>query len=342
MMIPLKQLSIPSTSNSTSTAKAGGMLLLPKGLQHPRFEEKVGGKGGWVMCHHQALGELASKGSYKRLNSQLSMPKNVQNLKEWTLHQLVKRLEQEVEMYCERAKSWPKLSPSRSGGSQFLPVRRVKTVEEALQIPEGAGQIEMVLDLSELNETEESRDDRVVQWKRCEAEDGQGTEIAIWKLGQILRNVVNLPSIPRTTTISTTSVESTNNSALALDDSGTKQTSSSLDSVNSHLDAMISLFERRLARDPANPTINATSRTRSNFQGRETNVESQEGGGGGEIYVFYSPSQSPTSFPLEPKASNKVDNRDSNTKIRIKKDLVDLWISCWRIGLWNGNGWEDM
>jgi hypothetical protein len=38
------------------------MILLPKGIQHPRFEEKIGGKGSWVMCHHQALEQLALKG----------------------------------------------------------------------------------------------------------------------------------------------------------------------------------------------------------------------------------------------------------------------------------------
>ena len=269
------------------------------------------------------------------------MPKNVQNLKEWTLHQLVKRLEQEVEMYCERAKSWPKLKVNGEGGSRFLPVRRMRTVEEALNLREEAGQIEMVLDFREVNEIEGGNDDKIILWKRRKEEGGQGKEFAVWKFGQTLRTIVDLPNTSKATTASPSPSSSTDPSTLVTTDSGTRHSSSSLDSIKFQLDAMISLFERRLARHSTESSSEAVSPTESKSQGQGTNIESQDGGEE-KVYVFHSPSPASTSCSLDIEAAEDFVNEDVDTITRMKKDLVELWISCWRIGLWNGNGWEEM
>ncbi|GAA5915170.1 uncharacterized protein JCM6883_001755 [Sporobolomyces salmoneus] len=351
MMIPLKQLSIPPTSPSfASKGPSGSMILLPKGIQHPRFEDKVGGKGGWVMCHYQALAQLALKadlvrtdtrhsGSYKRLNSQLTMPKNLQNLQDWTLYQLLKRVEQETELFCERAKSWPKLNSLSSGG--FSPLRTVKTVEEALEASE-LGQVEMVLYLSETKQDSGDVEEKVAEWRKIKRGVGSEKEIPVWRLGDILRFVPTPPSSTTSATSrSTASLDQEKATLQSPETSAPTGQNSILDSIKSRLDSTISLFERRGARDALKQTTltsaSATgypslSPSSSSSTPKPESVSPERG----DIYVF----SSPPKRLEQAKTLQEVEKKDLETITRMRRDLVDLWISCWRIGLWKGQGWE--
>ncbi|GAA6012756.1 hypothetical protein JCM11491_002551 [Sporobolomyces phaffii] len=331
MMIPLKQLALPSRAGRP------GLVLVPKGIQHARFEEKVGGKGSWVMCHHLALEQLALRGSYKRVNAQLSMPKNVAALRDWTATQLARRVGQEVEMYCERAKSWPKLDTKRGGergtsglGSEWTPIRRFRTVDEIDNSPE-TGEVEMVLDLGA------SEEGRVVEWRKRVRRDG-AQETPVWKIGGFLRSaVVSPPSRskpgpePDTAAYEARikSEDSTRN-----DNGVSPQDRDGLvGSIETHLDSTISLFERRRAREASGATL----QTPNDQSGTATRADADERG---EIYVFYSPRALEITRRHDVERSAE-EERDAKTVARMRRDLVDLWISCWRIGLWTGQGWDE-
>ncbi|GAA5857829.1 hypothetical protein JCM5353_005862 [Sporobolomyces roseus] len=350
MLIPLRQLSLPpSTSPSSSPppkksrSSDGGMVLLPKGIQHSRFEEKVGGKGSWVLCHSLALEQLATKGSFKRINTALSMPKDLKSLREYTEYQLVKRVEQEIEMYCERAKSWRTLI----GVEGFEPIRRVGDMKD---VEKEGHRVEMALDLSSHGE----EDGKIVEWIRVRrGGEGEGErEVPVWKIGGVVRRVVVPPQ--KTTSSHTSSGLQSEETATASDPvkapgvgHGETSTEEDLDSQDStiqvagspvldlmkcHLDLTISLFHRRRAR-----LTSAALAVDSAFTTIKTNQDlasriNIEGQGGGEMYVCYSPAI-PSESVIEEEQEREVIGR-------MKKDLVDLWIACWRIGLWKGEGWE--
>ncbi|GAA5838605.1 hypothetical protein JCM3766R1_006029 [Sporobolomyces carnicolor] len=340
MMIPLKQLSIPSNlARASKGFQAGGMVLLPKGIQHPRFEEKVGGKGAWVMCHHRALQQLALKGSYKRINSQLFMPKNTQNLMDWTVHQLIKRVEQEVEMYCERAKSWPKLGTA----PRFSPIARVRTLEQALECCDG-GQIEMVLDLSVPRVLEEASEEAVVAWRKVTADGKSVKEVPVWRLGGIIRSLAIPGSAASATTNRSETATTEEADSRAPEAVSTKASAGDaqsqpdliLDEIKSRLDSTISLFERR------NGRLAVESEPSTPGQPGATCVMPSPGASAQEenpydFYVFRTPAR----LSARTTTTDSAGAKDLETARRMSQDLVDLWISCWRIGLWSGQGWAE-
>jgi hypothetical protein len=266
------------------------------------------------------------------------MPKNIANLKDWTLHQLLKRLEQEVEMYCERAKSWPKLNPIGGEQNGFVPVRRVGTLEEALRESKGVSQIEMVLDLeSEDNMNTDVQGAKTVEWRKVEG----GKEIPVWKFGPTLRTMTLAPAPSTTTTSANNDNQDRDRVARSeREDPDSLPTSNRfLDSIKSQLDSTISLFDRRLTRETQIPPTGSASSAIASFEKKEEEetVTSHEG----EIYVFYSPAHRSVADSDSPRDAPVSGWKEEEATLRIRRDLVDLWISCWRIGLWKGEGWEE-
>ncbi|GAA5941428.1 uncharacterized protein JCM15063_006098 [Sporobolomyces koalae] len=294
-------------------------MLLPKGLQHPRFESKVAGKGGWIMCHAQALADLASRGSYKRINPKLSMPRNVQALQQYTESQLVLRVAQEIEMFCERAKSWPRMTTM---ATPFEPIERQQTLE---LVPDERRQVEMILDLttSTTSPTTEAYTETVVNWLEV---PGGEKQVPVWRLGGSIWNAVLAPVSVRAPNLMTrtTNEPATRTSANPTSLGDPDHSTELLRSITDTLDSTISLFERRRARilEPA-----ATTDLPS-----EATQEPRPSAAQGKIYVFYSPRAA---------ESRSSDDASDDSIVRIKRDLVDLWISCWRIGLWRGEAWKN-
>jgi len=267
------------------------------------------------------------------------MPKNIANLKDWTLHQLFKRLEQEIEMYCERAKSWPKFNPNGGDQNRFLPLRRVETLEEALRETKGVGKVEMVLDLrSEDNMDTDVQGAKTVEWRKVER---GGKEIPVWKFGQTLRTFTIAP--PKSTTSINTKNHNLDDDSAAKterEDSGSPPIQHRfLDTIKSQLDSTISLFDRRLMREAQSSATSSTSSAIASFEKEEGEepATSQEG----EIYVFYSPAHRSVADSHSPRDVPAGVGNEEETALRMRRDLVDLWISCWRIGLWKGEGWEE-
>jgi len=273
----------------------------------------------------------------------LSMPKDLKSLREYTEYQLVKRVEQEIEMYCDRAKSWPTVM----GVEGFEPIRRVGDMKDV----EKEGQrVEMALDLRSHGEA----DGEVVEWIGVRRERGRGgeREVPVWKIGGVVRRVVVPPDRIASSVASwilskeelevdATALGHTEASESKQDETRTRHDPDSptsaiqvagppvLDSMKRHLDSTIALFHRRHRRiSSSSATVGSTSTPIA--QDPPSKVNEQEKGG---IYVFYSPS--PTHPSLDEEQKQEVE-----LVRRMKKDLVDLWISCWRIGLWKGEGWE--
>lgn len=272
------------------------------------------------------------------------MPKNIDRLKLSTLDQLVKRLEQEVEMWCERSKSWPKLE----GGGDLGCLRRVGTVEEAFEEEKGRqGQVEMVLDLREGDSGgDEGKEEKVVDWRKVVKGKGEAweKEIPVYRFGRLLRQVV---STPATRSIPATSIRE-DGLSLAVEGAAPRAgeeevRNDRVAAIMSRLDDTIALFERRSARE-AKRSIETPSATLRTTAGR-TSLE-EKSREKGEVYVFYSPTSSSRKRPLSQDGSDtagatKENDRDLETINRMKRDFVDLWTSCWRIGLWKGEGWEE-
>ena len=281
--------------------------------------------------------EKGNVGSFKRINTSLSMPKDLEGLKEYTEYQLIKRVEQEIDMYCERAKSWPILKSL----VEFRPIRRVRDLGEIEK--EGGGRVEMVLDLRD-------GEGDVVEWMEARRGEGEGDvverQVPIWRIGGIVRRIIVPPSTnsrshaPSRPSPSDVAGNSSSESSDRLETRTEEDKASSqestidsaqntpvLDSIRFCLDSTIALFDRRTA-----PTaIDSTSASTSTLTNHDRDSR-DDADGEGAIYVFYSPS-SPLN-PVEEDTSREV-------VVRMKKDLVDLWIACWRIGLWKGEGWEE-
>ena len=290
--------------------------------------------------------EKGNVGSFKRINTSLSMPKDLEGLKEYTEYQLIKRVEQEIDMYCERAKSWPILKSS----VEFRPIRRVRDLGEIEK--EGGGRVEMVLDLRD-------GEGDVVEWMEARRGEGEGDvverQVPIWRIGGIVRRIIvppstnsrsHAPSRPSPSDVDLVTSVSGNSSSESSDRLETRteedkassqestidsaQNTPILDSIRFRLDSTIALFDRRggaRVLTTAPTAIDSTSASTSTSTNHDRDSKDE-----GAIYVFYSPS------PLNPVEEERTSRE---VVVRMKKDLVDLWIACWRIGLWKGEGWEE-
>lgn len=241
-------------------------------------------------------------------------------------------------MYCERAKSWPKLGTA----PRFSPIARVRTLEQALECGD-EGQIEMILDLSVPRVLEEASEKGVVTWRKVTADGRSIKEVPVWRLGGIIRSLATpWSAAPSTTnwteTATTEEVDSSTSEAVSTKASAgdaQSQTDLILNSIKSRLDSTILLFERRNGRleigsEPSTPDqLGATSGMPSGASAQEENPC--------DFYVFRTPAR----LSARTKTTDSTGAKDLEAARRMSQDLVDLWISCWRIGLWSGQGWAE-
>ncbi|GAA5916467.1 hypothetical protein JCM6882_006466 [Rhodosporidiobolus microsporus] len=295
------------------------MHLVPSGLLHPRFDphHRTRGKGGWVTCWKDAVEALAHKGSYKRLDSSAFLDPSTAVARVHS--QLARRAVQEVDMFAERAKSWP---ISGEGGLAECPVRRMTREEWEAELKElakqsgGTGsrrrQPVAVLNLSPLDESSGSPLTTLLT-------TSDKRSVPSYRLANFFADVF----LPPSTLPSSTPSDSPPSSA----------SETLLSDIRTRLDFIVSLWRRRAERSnppsstPASPPSSSPSSSPSPLPSSTKPAA--------DIYLLTTPHPVLTSTaPGEPEAPEEALRR------RQAEDAVPLLVALRRCSLWTGEGWE--
>ncbi|GAA6030586.1 hypothetical protein JCM8097_006221 [Rhodosporidiobolus ruineniae] len=318
-------------SNSVNSPTSSHLHLVPSGIIHPRFVVNSGtrGKGLWVTCWKEAVEALAKKGSYKRLNSSAYLDPAFATTR---VHShLARRVAQETEMFAERAKSWP---ARLDGDVQACPVRRVSRDElmsgrgsfpDSLQ-QHGARPV-AVLDLT-------VPEGGVVlstlsHFTPFQLDDGQ-RRVPLYELAAFLARARLPPARgPPAKTAGT-------DEAQPPPPQPATKADVLRDEMQAHLQSVIALWERRMARQ-------ARSRT---SPPPPPSSPSPSTASSDDLYVLYSPII-PLTPPPPPSPDSSTESSSSappsppsTLAIRQAEDVVPLLLALKRCALWLGEGWE--
>ncbi|GAA5995959.1 hypothetical protein JCM11641_005351, partial [Rhodosporidiobolus odoratus] len=289
----------------------------------PRYEDhgKTRGKGLWVTCSREAVEGLANKGSYKRLHPAAQLPSSAAD---HVASLLARRVVQEVEMFAERAKSWP--GPPSSAGAEdtgFCPVRRLSkgAWDEERQKLDAAGRgnemsaVAAVLDLSLPTTGAEQPFVTTVLV--------EGRRAPVYHLASFFANIRLPPSLLASSIPSAPSSSAPTSATEAL-----------FETIRKALDGVVDLWERRRTRtftrvsdqnSPTSPPIPPSS--------RETY----------SAYLIYAPTssrQSASSFQASSSESPAAKSPTAQLRRRQADDIVPLLVALRRCIVWLGEDGE--
>ncbi|GAA5958672.1 hypothetical protein JCM10213_008030 [Rhodosporidiobolus nylandii] len=312
----------PSSSSPSSSSR---LFLMPSGLLHSRFDalNRARGKSLWVTCWKEAVSVLAKKGSYKRINQAAHLEPTTAVSR---VHaQLAQRVVQEVEMFAERAKSWP---VSVAGDLSECPVRRLSGEEweaERVKLVELNGgeqpvsrQLIAVLDISD---PPPDSPDAAVPFSTTFF-TSPSHQIPVYRLSRFFADVQLPPSSP-----------------------SSQPPSSAADSlsqaIETSLRSVVDLWERRQARSAPSPSSPSPSPPAPAAPSAPPPAPFSADA----VYLIYSPTTPPASAaplpaPSASSLSSAPESPSESLRRRQAEDVVPLLVALRRCSLWLCEGWE--